>query len=337
MKLSIVILCWNDLHVIAECLESIYSNTHVVDFEVIVADNGSTDGSVECIHKNFPEVQVIENRTNLRFARGNNRGIFASNGDYILILNPDTILQDGALDRWVEFADRHPEAGGFACRVVNSDGSYQGCARPFPTVRGEWLSACCLRFLGYVCERFVADRYIRWRGETERTVDWQAGCCLMVRAWLLKKLGGFDEQFEYYYEDIDLCHRIWDAGWSILYTPEVEITHLKGQSTKRYRLAFEIDKYRNRYRYYYKYFGRKGVRRCRRATLVWLWVRRIGYGLLRFVQRSESLGCRLTVYRVAAEWNSGVNPVEFVTNGREPEVGQEVATRVPGQEGSSSF
>ena len=139
MKLSIVILCWNDLDVISNCLRSIYSGTHSTKFEVIVSDNGSTDGSIAFIRENYPEIRLIENGQNLRFSKGNNVGIVASEGEYVLILNPDTIICEGALDRWIEFADRHPEAGGFGCRVLNPDSSYQGCARPFPTIWREWL------------------------------------------------------------------------------------------------------------------------------------------------------------------------------------------------------
>src|SRR5271154_7330105 len=116
MKLSIIILCWNDLKVISNCLASIYAGTHSIEFEVIVSDNGSTDGSVEFIRKNFPKVYLIENRVNLRFAKGNNVGIQASRGEYVLILNPDTIVHDGSLDKVVAFADRHPEAGAFGCK-----------------------------------------------------------------------------------------------------------------------------------------------------------------------------------------------------------------------------
>src|SRR2546426_1111682 len=113
MKLSIVILCWNDLNVIADCLASIYATTHSLEFEVIISDNGSTDGSVEFIRKNYSQVHVLENRRNLRFAKANNVGIPASRGKYVLILNPDTIAHDGTLDEMVMFADKHPEAGAF--------------------------------------------------------------------------------------------------------------------------------------------------------------------------------------------------------------------------------
>lgn len=329
MKLSIVILCWNDLKVISDCLHSIYSRTHAIDFEVIVSDNGSSDGSIAFIREKYPDVRIIENGENLRFSRGNNVGIRATRGEYVLILNPDTIVSEGALDRWIEVADQHPEAGGFGCRVLNADGSYQGCARPFPTIWREWLGALFLRRLGYLSDVFIADKYMRWAGETERTIDWQAGCCLMVRSELLKKLGGFDERFYYYYEDMDLCHQVWDAGYPIIYAPGVVITHLVGQSVKSFRIAFELDKYRNRYRYFYKYFGRTGVRRCRRAVLARLRIRRVGYSLVRLLKPSEALEKRLELYRAAIEWNKRIDPVQLVESGTEPETGLGVPIHVP--------
>jgi GT2 family glycosyltransferase len=329
MQLSIVILCWNDRKIIRDCLQSIYAGTHSTQFEVIVSDNGSTDGSPEFIRLTFPQVQVLENCANLRFSKGNNVGIRACRGRWILILNPDTIIRDGALDRWVQFAEQHPEAGGFGCRVLNSDGSYQGCARPFPTVCREWVAALYLRFLGYISDLFLSDKYVGWKGNTERLIDWQAGCSVLLRADLLSQLGGFDEQFYYYYEDVDLCRRIWNAGYTILYTPDVVITHLGGQSTQNFRVAFELDKYRNRYRYFYKYFGRAGARRCRHSSLAWIWIRYAAHGLIQLIDFSDARRARLELYRAAAEWNMRVDPVRLVETGEEPQVSVQPAARVP--------
>jgi GT2 family glycosyltransferase len=320
VRLSIVILSWNDHKVISNCLRSIYAGTNSTEFEVIVSDNGSTDGSTDFIRETFPLVHVIENGANLRFSKGNNVGIQASTGEYVLILNPDTVIHEGSLDRWIEFADRYPEAGGFGCRVLNLDGSYQGSARPFPTIWREWLAALCLGRLAYISDIFISDRYVRWRGDTERLIDWHSGCCLLVRAKLLRELGGFDDQFQYYYEDVDLCRRIWDAGYPIVYTPKVTIIHLGGQSTmERFPIAFELDKYRNRYRYFYKYFGREGARGCRRYSLARISVRQIGYGLIWILRPSDRLKKRLELYRAAAEWNMRVDPVRLVEEGTEPE------------------
>src|SRR4051794_5253046 len=134
MKLSIVILCWNDLKVISNCLKSIFDQTRGLQFEVIVSDNGSTDGSIAYIRENFPKVRILENGSNLGFAKGNNAGIRVAEGEYILILNPDTIMRGAALKNLVSFAENHAEAGAFGCRVLNPDGSFQNPARPIPTV-----------------------------------------------------------------------------------------------------------------------------------------------------------------------------------------------------------
>lgn len=327
MKLSIVIICWNDLKVIRDCLRSIYAGTQSTEFEVIVSDNGSSDGSVKFIQRNYPEVRVLQNGANLRFSKANNVGMRACKGELVLFLNPDTVIHEGALGKWVEFADRHPEAGAFGCRVLNPDGSYQGSARPFPTIWREWIAALYLRPLAYLFDVFISDTYTGWKGDTERPIDWQSGCCVMLRADLVKRLGGFDEQFFYQYEEVDLCHRVWDAGYPILYTPEATITHLGGQSTKRFPIAFELDKYRNRYRYFYKYYGRRGARRCRRVTLVWLRLRQLGYSLIQLVRPTDTMRYRLELYRLAIAWNRRLKPVRFIENGEEPEISLEVAVQ----------
>lgn len=152
MKLSIVIINWNDWKVIENCLSSIFQGTHQIDYEVIVSDNGSTDGSFERIRAQFPAARVVQNRANLGFAKGNNAGIREATGEYILILNLDTIIHDGSFNRWIEFADRHAEAGAFGCRVQNPEGTYQEFARPFPTPWRALLAALYLRPLGYLSD-----------------------------------------------------------------------------------------------------------------------------------------------------------------------------------------
>lgn len=330
MKLSIVILCWNDLKVITDCLTSIYAGTHSIEFEVIVSDNGSTDGSIQFIRENLPEVRLIENGRNLRFSKGNNAGIRASQGEYVLILNPDTIIHDGALDQLIAFADKHPEAGAFGCRVLNADGTYQGCIWPFPTPRSQWCWALQLHPLARFSDWFHPGRYIGWKGDTERTVGWPAGCFTLVRGELLKRLGGFDEQFFYYYEDTDLCRRIWDAGYPILYTPDVSITHLGGQSTnKRFPpVGFAIDSEVTRYLYFYKYYGVRGVRSCRRSTLVGLLLRRLVGGLIQIVKPSEIGKKQQALFRQLFQWNCRVDPIRLVKKGEEPELDIKPISRV---------
>ena len=327
MKLSIVIICWNDWKVLQDCLRSIFEGTHKIEYEVIVSDNGSTDGSVEGVRAQFPAARVIENRANLGFAKGNNLGIREARGEYILILNPDTIIHDGSLDRWIEFADRHPKAGGFGCLVQYLDGRYQETGRPFPTVWRGLLAALYLRQLGRISNLFLADCYLGWYGDSEREVEVQAGCCVMFRGELLKKLGGFDEQFFYQFEEVDLCLRVWQSGHPIRFTPDASITHLGGQSVRRFPARFAVEICRNGYRYFHKHFGKKGAQRWRKVVLLHCRVRLLGYGLLNLFQSSDTLKRRLEMYRVTIQWNKLVDPVEFVERGHEPLMEQAVSLK----------
>jgi GT2 family glycosyltransferase len=328
MKLSIVIICWNDWKVIENCLSSIFAGTHQIEYEVIVSDNGSTDGSPERIRTQFPTVRVIENHANLGFAKGNNVGIRKACGEYVLILNPDTIIHDGSLDRWIEFADRHPEAGAFGCRVQNPDGTYQRSARAFPTILRYLVAALGLRFLGRLKRPVLCVEYEGWKGDTEREVDWQSGCCVMLRGEVLRNLGGFDEQFFYQFEEVDLCRRVRESGYQIRFTPQASITHLGGQSVGRFPARFAIEICRNGYRYFYKHFGRRGARQYRRVLLIRLRIRQLGYGLYNLIRPSEALKHRLEVYRLTVHWNKLIDPVRFAEQGIEQPDDRASAQRV---------
>ena len=331
MKLSIVILCWNDRKVVLDCLRSIYATVKSTECEVLVSDNGSTDGSIELIRKEFPQAILFENGTNLRFAKGNNVAIRASRGEYVLILNPDTIIHEGTLDGIVQYADEHPAAGAFGCRVVfPNTGILQPVQRPMFTIRSEWCWALGLGALARFSDWFHSGSYANWHGETERTVGWLAGCFILARGELLRSLGGFDEQFFYYYEDTDLCRRIWESGHPILYTPKFTITHLGGQSTiNRFNpIGFAVDGEITRYLYYYKYDGKKGVRSCRRASLVGLAIRRVAYRLRALFGSSEASKKRLQILDTLFTWNYKVDPVRLCENGEEPSLGLDLTDRV---------
>ena len=329
MKLSVVIVCWNDLKVIKDCLESIYAQNHKIQFEVLVSDNGSADGSVQLVRAQYPKVRLLENGANLGFAKANNVGIRAATGEYVLILNPDTIVHEGAFDKWIEFADRHPEAGAFGCRVLNADGTFHRPAQVFPTIWRYWVSAFQLGWLGRFFELFASGSYPGWDGRTERKIDFQSGCCVLFRGAVLKELSGFDERFFYNFEETDLCKRTWVAGYRILYTPEPTVTHLWGQSTKRFPTRFEIERLRNRYRYFWKHHGPQSLRPCRRVTLAHFYVRRTAYGLLRLFSRDETLVKRLEMYRVVIDWNKRLDPLRFIETGEEPNVGFEPLAPAP--------
>jgi GT2 family glycosyltransferase len=330
MKLSIVILCWNDKKVIDGCLKSIYSTTLAIDFEVIVSDNGSNDGSIDFIRRNYPEVRVIENGRNLRFAKGNNVGIRESRGEYILILNPDTIISTGTLDGIVKFADQHPEAAAFGCKVLNADGSYQMSGSPFTTIRREWIAALYLRMLGHLCAWFTSDVYMGWAGETARSVDWLSGCFILARSEVLRQIGGFDPQFFYYYEDMDLCRRIWDAGHQILYVPDLSIIHLKGESTNKRLPAinFILDSQITRYLYYGKYYGKLGLLRARRVSLAAAFLRYLGYSFLSCLKPTKNRKQQVESLKTLLRWTYRIDPVRLVETGEEPNLGTTLVGRV---------
>ena len=138
---------------------------------------------------------------------------------------------------------------------------------------------------------------------------------------MLKDLGGFDEQFFYHFEEADLCRRVWDAGFKIIFIPEVSITHLGGQSVKRAPLRFELETYRSRYRYFYKYFGEHGARQCRSVSIAALRIRQVGYGMLRLFRPSAGLEERLGRYHAVVRWNKLLDPIRFVKEGVEPSIG----------------
>ena len=321
MKLSIVIVCWNDLKTISECLKSIYAQTKGIDFEVIISDNGSTDGSLPHIRQNFPKARVIENRANLGYGKGNNVGIEIAQGQYILLLNPDTIIRDHAFEKLVAFADQHPEAGGYGCRVLNPDGSFQNPARPLPTVFGLLIAALGLRWLGRFSTLFLSDVYPGWEGTTELAIGSQCGCCILVRGDLLKRLRGFDERFFWNFDETDLCCRVWKSGFSILFCPRAEIVHLGKQSITNFPIRYALEDQRSLYRYFDKHHGRKSLSRIRKVALLNFGLRRIGYSALNLIKKSEANEERLKMYRVMMRWHWRLNPAHFIETGQEPDVG----------------
>ena len=321
MKLSIVIINWNDKEVLRECLLSIFKETRDIRFEVIISDNGSNDDTLDYVRQNYPQSVIVENRANLGFARGNNSGIAVAQGEYVLILNPDTIILDRALDRWIPWADRHPEAVAFGCRVLNPDGTLQNSARPFPSVWRYWIAALCLRPLAVISSVFYSDIYAGWNGMSEREIDWQSGCCVMFRRNILKQMQGFDPRFFYHFEEVDLCFRIRKAGYKILYTPQATITHLGGQSVGRFPIHFVIESFRNRYKYFHKHYGLAGAKRCRVVTLAHLWIRKLVYGIWTVFDKSDVMRGRMKMYQVAIKWNSELNVDDFIKLREEPKLG----------------
>lgn len=322
-KLSIVIVCWNDKGVILDAIASVIRATHLTAYEIIVSDNGSTDDSVEQIETMFADhpVTVIRNGENLGFGRGNNVGIDHATGDYILLLNPDTIVHDHALDQWVQFADAHPGCGAFGIRLVYGDGSYQVSARPFPSNRRIWQQAFGLNWLGLLHKGWSAGTYAGWQGDSDRDIDWQSGACLLVRGEILKKLKGLDPQFFYHFEEVDLCYRIHQEGFCIRYFSGASITHLLGQTIKRDRSRFQIETLRNRIRYFDKHYGMRGASLCRLATFFYFTLRYLYDGFFAVVMKDAEALIKYPMALACCRWLWHLNPRSFISNGDEPDLG----------------
>lgn len=225
IDLSVIIVCTNEWHVIGPCLKSIYEQTSGLSFEVIVVDNASTDGSVSNIGKNYPSVRLIVNERNLGFAAANNRGIQQASGRYVLLLNPDTEVLNGALQKTVAFMAANENASIVGCRLLYSSGALQPSARSFPTVGNIFFESTFL-YLLFPRSRVFGRYYMTWFDyRTNLEVDWLCGAFLMIRRELIEAIGILDERFYIYTEEVDYCFRAREAGFHVWFFAGSEILH----------------------------------------------------------------------------------------------------------------
>jgi GT2 family glycosyltransferase len=233
MKLSICIVNFNAKGYLRKCLESIYANSSKENFEIIVIDNASSDGSHEMIEQNFKKVRLIKNSENLGFAKANNQALKASNGEYLFVLNNDTIVSNNALDILIKFMDEHPEAGTCGPLILNSDDTMQRqCKRGFPTFWNSfaYYSGLWKLFLENQWWRKNFGGYFLLNKPDEQIceVDCLSGAAMMVKRELLEKVGLMCEDYIMYWDDIDWCYRIKKVGWKIYYVPLAKIIHFGG-------------------------------------------------------------------------------------------------------------
>ncbi|MEN6384940.1 MAG: glycosyltransferase family 2 protein [Phycisphaerales bacterium] len=233
IELSIIIVNWNGSEITKQCLTSIYEQTRQISFEVIVVDNGSSDSSCEMIEKYFPQVRIIANRENRGFAAANNQGILEAKGDFLLLLNNDTIILDHALEKIIAVAKETPQAGVLGCKVLNADMTQQSSCFRFPSLLNLTLAAMHLDTFFPKHNFFGRERYakVNWNKITE--VDVVSGCFMLVRREAYEKTGVLDERFFMYAEETDWCLRFRQNGWKVLYAPYGEIIHLGGASSKK--------------------------------------------------------------------------------------------------------
>ena len=240
MDVSIVVVAWNVRDLLYNCLKSVFDETKGIVFEVIYVDNASEDGSVEMVAKEFPEVEIIENQENEGFIKANNRAIRISQGRYVLLLNSDTLVLDNAIAKMVEFADVHPEAAAVGCKVLNPDRTLQRSCAMFPSILNMLLSATYL-YKAFPRSKFFGREMMTWWDFDEiREVETVCGCSSLVRREAINQVGLMDETYFFYGDDPDWCYRFKKNGWKNLFTPEAEIIHYGGETTKQMPRVFKL-------------------------------------------------------------------------------------------------
>jgi len=253
--LSVVILSWNTRDLTLACLRALFAETPRHAREVIVVDNGSHDGSADAVAAAFPQVRLLRNADNRLYSAGNNQGVAAATGEYVCTLNSDTEVRAAALDRLVEFLRDHPGHGAVAPKLVDPDGGVQRACQRFPTL----LSALCFdSWWGtFWPGSRVQARYLMTDFDhlTSADVPQPPGACFLMRRAEYLQFGGLDEQMALFFNDVDLCRRLWRAGRRIHYLATAEVLHHRGASTRSFGKLL-IVWHRNRLSYYGKHYGR---------------------------------------------------------------------------------
>lgn len=240
MDVSIIIVNWNTIDLLRDCLTSVYECAGDVDYEIIVVDNASIDGSVEMVKKNFKDVILIENTENRGFAAANNQGIAVAKGRYVLLLNSDTIVLDNSIANTVRFADKNPQTAVTGCQVLNLDGTIQRTCFKFPSILNMLLSSTYLYKLFPKNKFFGREQMTWWDRSDVRQVDVVTGCFMLVRREAIEQVGMMDERFFMYGEETDWCYRFWKSGWKIMFAPVGRIIHFGGQSAAKRPVAMII-------------------------------------------------------------------------------------------------
>jgi len=252
--LSVIIVNWNVRDLLRRCLHSILANLPACQLEIIVVDNGSTDGSPEMVRTEFPQVHLMANPDNRGFTAANNQGLAVARGRYVLLLNPDTEVVGDALETLVAFADAHPDVGVVGPQLLNPDGTVQSSRRRFPTLATALLESTWLQ--PYAPRRLLARYYVLDRPDDEvQDVDWVTGAALMARREAVEQVGPLDEGFFMYSEELDWCRRFRAAGWRVVYLPTARVIHHEGKSSEQVLPARHIHFQTSKIRYFRKYHG----------------------------------------------------------------------------------
>jgi hypothetical protein len=307
--ISIIVLSWNVRDLLRSCLQSLPLHDPAV--EIIVVDSASGDGTAEMVQAGiasgeFPTVQLIASAENLGYSRGNNVGLRAARGRYLFVLNPDTRLVADALAQMQAYLDSHPQIGALGPQVMDPDGTVQSTRRRFPTLLTGFLESTWLQPLA---PRVVLDRYyVRdVPDDAIAEVDWVVGAALMVRREAYAQVGGLDESFFMYSEELDWCQRLKAAGWTVVYFPPARIIHYEGCSSAQVPAATHIRFNTSKVRYFRKYHGTLAA-----EALRWFLLGNFAFQLgLEFVKgllghKRELRAARVAAYRQVLK--SGLKP-----------------------------
>jgi GT2 family glycosyltransferase len=254
--ITIITISTNEGAQLADSAQSVFAGRGDLKTEYVVIDNASTDSTPGVVAE-YPEIHLIRNEQKKGFATNNNLAMMQSTGKYVLLLNPDTILDPDTLPFMFQYMEHHPDIGAASCKLVNPDGSIQYTARRFPTpaaVFARWARLDRLFPRMKILRNYLMSD---WDHETERDVDWLVGAFIMVRREILDQVGPLDTAFDpLYYEDIDWCYRIRKAGWRIRYVPHVKTVHLYDrESAQAVFNKWTFVHLRNILRYFWKHRG----------------------------------------------------------------------------------
>ncbi len=252
--LSILIVNWNVRDLLRECLRSIAAGQGNLTLELIVVDSASADGSADMVATEFPWVTLIRCAENVGFPRGNNIALARARGRALLLLNPDTVIVGNALPTLLAYLDAHPDVGVVGPQLLNPDASVQSSRRRFPTVLTGYFESTWLQGLapGLLRRYYALDL----PDDASADVDWLMGACLLVPRAVYEQVGGLDEGYFMYSEELDWCRRIKATGRRVVYYPAAQVIHHAGQSSDQAITARHVNFQRAKLRYYRKYHGR---------------------------------------------------------------------------------
>ncbi|MFM7080039.1 MAG: glycosyltransferase family 2 protein [Bacteroidota bacterium] len=261
MKLSVIIVSYNVRHFLEQCLTSVQHALRGLDGEVFVVDNDSSDGSVEMVAARFPDVHLIANKDNVGFSKANNQAIIQSKGDYVLLLNPDTVVEEDTFRKCVAFMDSHPDAGGLGVKMIDGKGNFLPESKrgmPSPSVAFWKISGLSSLFPK---SKTFGKYHLGFLSEDEtHEVEILAGAFMMMRKSVIDQVGMLDESFFMYGEDIDLSYRILQGGYKNYYYPGTRIIHYKGESTKKSSVNYVMVFYKAMVIFAEKHFSKSHAR-----------------------------------------------------------------------------